>query len=429
MSRLLSSIVVVMMLIAMLGTQSPARAQTAPGPFVKQAFDLLMDRFVVPPSAETLLDGGWSGALTHLKDTTGAEPAIGAPSFSGDRNAAWGAFQDAYPQLAAAGGPSLDQHALDYAIVDGMAKSLNSTHTYVSAAVTPSDPSYGGVGMQMSMDLFVIAVFPGTPAEAAGVRIGDRLIAVNGASVEGMTSETASTGVRGPVGSPVQLTFRRGSESEPVVLTATRAQIVAPWVIGRVLDGGIGLLRIYTFPDPAALGQFDEAMAALVGADVKALVIDVRGNPGGSFPTIEKVASRFIRDGAIAQCASRQAAMRTTRADGSAWGRDVPITVLVSERTSSGGESLASALRENGIGYLVGKHTFGSLGGADRAPLQDGSVLTVETRRCLSGQGQEIEHVGLEPDQTVELDPALLAEGKDSQLDAALTYLRSKLGQ
>jgi carboxyl-terminal processing protease len=423
-------LLILVCLIAPISVPAPVDAQVAPGPFVKQAFDLLMDRFVTPPSSATLLAGGWSGGLDFLTTATGADVSEAAPSYSGDRGRDWNAFLAAYPKLVAAGGASLDQHGLDYAVVRGMTKSLDSTHTFIQAAPPVTGQSYGGVGLQVSTDLIVTDVFPGTPAEAAGVRLGDRLVAVDGASVEGVASDEVSSRVRGPVGDAVQLTVRRGAQPDPVVLTATRAEITVPWVSARVLDGGMGYLRLRNFPPPDGMGQFDAAIATLDGADIKSLVIDVRGNSGGPISTSERVVSRFIPDGPLYQRSNRQGQTSLVNADGSAWHRSIPIVVLVNKGSAgSGGELLASALREHGLGYIVGSHTAGFFSAGPVIPLQDGSILVIATESWRTGQGQEIEHVGLEPDQVVELDPSMLADGHDSQLDAALDYLRGKLGQ
>ena len=423
---------VLILAVVMLVAGSPGRthAQAAPGPFVKQAFDLLMDRFVVPPTSTDLLSAGWDGGIAHVKNVNGSVPTIPPPSFAGDRGSDWNAFLAVYPALFEAAGASADQHALDYAIVSVMAKSLNSSHTYLTA--TPHSPpgqAYGGVGFQMSRELIVTDVFAGSPAEAAGLRPGDRLIAVDGASVEGMTSQEVSPLARGPVGSAVQLTVRRAGQAEPTVISATRAEIVAPWVSARVLEGGVGYLKIVTFPPLDAIGPFDQAVSMLDGADVKALVIDVRGNPGGPVETGNKIVSRFIREGPIYQRTNRQGQITTVNVDGSAWGRNVPIAVLVhSGSGGNGGELLPSALREHGLGYLVGLRTGGSLAAGTQIPLQDGSNLRITVENWRSGQGQEIEGVGLEPDLAVELDPAALAEGRDNQLDAALDYLKGLIG-
>jgi carboxyl-terminal processing protease len=409
-------------------TPGSVRAQTAPGPFVKQAFDLLMDRFVAPPTSDGLLRAGWEGGAAHVKEAVGAEPTAPAPSFSGDRGADWSAFLAGYPALTSAIGGSGDQHALDYAIVGAMATSLNSSHTFISPSPQQPGQSFAGVGIQISRELIVMEVYPGTPAETAGLRFGDRIVAVGGASVEGMKSDEVSPRIRGPVGSTVQFTVLRGGQAEPLTVTATRAEISVPWVNARVLDGGVGYLKIRQFPPLDSIGVFDQAVAMLDGADVKALVIDVRDNGGGFYPTSQKEISRFLPEGPIFQRTTRQGQVETVGADGSAWGRKAPIVVLVNAGTGGGAELVPSALRENRVGTLIGLHTRGTLAGGQPFPLNDGSLLTVAVEARRSGQGQEIEGVGLEPDLAVELDPAALAEGRDSQLQAALDYLKTKLG-
>jgi carboxyl-terminal processing protease len=367
--------------------------------------------------------------VTHVKETVGSEPTAPAPSFSGDRSADWSAFLAGYPTLAGAIGASGDRHALDFAIVGAMAKSLNSSHTFISASSSQPGQAFAGVGITLSADLVVTDVFPGTPAEAAGLRVGDRIIAVDGVSVEGMKSDEVSPRVRGPVGSTVQFTVVRGGQAEPVTLTATRAEIAVPWVDARVLEDGIGYLKIRLFPAPDALGVFDQAVAMLDGADIKALVIDVRDNAGGFIDMSDKVVSRFIREGPIYQRISRGGQIAPVNADGSAWGRNVPIAILVNKGSSgNGGELLPSALREHGLGYVIGSRTAGVFAAGIRAPLQDGSTLAVTTQLWKTSQGMEIEGVGLEPDLAVDLDPGALAEGRDTQLQAAIDYLKTKLG-
>lgn len=410
------------------GTPLTVRAQAAPGPFVKQAFDLLMDRFVIPPASSDLLSAAWDGGVAHVNETTGNEPPVTPPAFSGKRGADWNAFFAGYPALAGALGPAADFHALDYAMVAAMARSLNSTHTFISPSAPQFGQPYVGIGVTMSPDLTVTDVFPGAPAEAAGLRLGDRILAVDGVSMEGLRAAEASAHIRGAAGSDLQISVRRGAQAEPISLTITRAEVVVPWVTAQVLDGGIGYLRIRSFPRPEALGEFDAAVAELEGADIKGLVIDVRGNDGGFYETSNKVISRFLPQGPIYQRTTRQGQTTTVNADGSAWSRDIPIALLVNEGTGSGGELLPSALRENGAGYLIGTHTRGSLAGGSFFPLDDGSNLTIAVQAFRSGKGQEIEHVGLEPDLSVELDPAALAEGQDTQLEAALTYLKARLG-
>ena len=416
-------------LMLVVGAPAPVSAQAAPGPFVKQAFDLLMDRFVVPPTSAALLGAAWEGGVAHATSASGSDLAVPAPSFTGNRGADWNAFLAGYPALVAAISASADQHALDRAIVRAMANSLNSTHTFLADAPFQPGQRFAGIGVQMSSNLVFTTVHPGTPAEAAGVRRWDRLVAIGGESVEGMPSDAVSSRLRGPAGSTLQIAVRRAGTPEPIVIQMMRAEIVVPWVQASVVDGDIGVLRIIQFPPLEAIGQFDAAVATLEGADVKALVVDLRDNGGGSYETNQRVANRFIPEGALHQELSRNGQTTTVVADGSAWGRRVPVSVLVNARTGSASELLSSALRENDVANLVGMPTRGGVAGGRQFPLADGSTLTIAVVALRSGKGEEIEHVGLEPDLTVDLDMAALAEGRDTQMEAALAYLKRKLGQ
>lgn len=401
--------------------------QAAPGPFVQQAFDLLMDRFVTPPSSQTLLTGGWGGGVRFVKEHAAAAPEGAAPALTGDRGADWQAFLAAYPALVTALGSAAEQVDLDRAIISGMASSLAAPGAFLrppdSGPLGPQS-AYVGIGIRITPTLFISEVFGGGPAEAAGLQPGDQIIGIGGSSVESQTSQEVSVKLRGPAGEPVTLTVRR--DGAPLEFTITRAQVSVEWVSARLVDGNVGVLRITQFPDGGA-DLFDAAVAAV--ADTQGLVIDVRGSTGGFWSTMRLVASRFVPEGSVFETVNRQGQVSVQKTTGGFWGRDVPIVVLVDQGSQSEGETLALALRERAGAVVVGTRTPGLAGGSSLLPLQDGSSLLVRTTQVRSSAGTMVTGVGVEPDITVELDPAMLAQGKDSQLEAALAHLRAKLGQ
>jgi carboxyl-terminal processing protease len=417
---------------------APAPAAPAavaePGRMVRQAFDLLMDHFVVPPSSAAVLNGGWDGALAALKEK-GVEDVAGRPSLSGNRVQDWRAFAEAYGALADAASGKLDPGLLDQAVVRGMAASLNEGHTYY---LTPEEfrraqeqirnrERYGGIGVSVNEERKIVEVFEGSPAAAGGLRPGDQIVAVDGKPIDGMSPTDASTLIRGEPGTPVELTIRREGVPEPIVLVLTRAQVRVAWVSHRVRDDGIGYLRIRSFPTPSFLGEFRNAMAELEGANIKALVIDVRGNGGGVVDTGVEIASRFIREGPLYQQVDRRGGERTVTAFGDYWDRDIPIAVLVDGSSGSMSEILAAALQENGVGRVIGTKTAGVVAAGVPHRLLDGSGLSVTVQVIKSGLGKTLNGVGLEPDQTVELDPGLLRAGRDNQLEAAVAYVRGEV--
>jgi carboxyl-terminal processing protease len=408
-----------------------AAAPDRPGQVVKQAFDLLMDRYVIPPGSAVLLNGGWEAAVAALKEREVRNLPEARLELSDDRAADWRTFADRYPRLAAAAEGKLEQEWLDRAIIDGMARSLDEGHTYYltpeayrrSQQEVRNNNRFVGVGVVFNRDLIVTEVIEGGPADAGGVRAGDQVLEVNGESIEGVPFQEVSPKIRGDAGTPVELTLRRQGVAEPIRLSLVRREIRIEWVSHKILEDGIGYLRLRNFPLPQALGVFRQTMERFDEADIRGLVIDVRGNPGGAVDTGVEVASRFVRNGPLYQQVDRRGGQRTVTAFGDFWKRDVPIAILVDSGSGSMSEILASALQENGVGYVIGVRTAGVVAAAIPMPLEDGSGLSVTVQIINSGQGKVLNKVGVEPDRVVELDPASYRNGRDNQLEAAVGYV------
>ena len=341
-----------------------------------------------------------------------------------------------YGVLARALGDKAPREVLDRAIVDGMAKSFKEGHTYFmspeefkrSQDDLQNRNQYGGVGISMSPELYILDVFEGSPAAGAGVRPGDHLIAVNGESVEGATTTETSSKVRGEVGTPVTLTFERGGEPAPVEKTMIRATISIQWLQAKILDGRIGYLKLNVFANPEALPLFNEAMQKFIDADVRALIVDVRNNGGGAVATGQEVASRLIpEDRPLFRQVDRRHGERIVTSWGDYWHRDIPMAILTNENSASMSEILASALQENEVARVFGVKTAGAVAAGVPYPLADGSGLLVTVQTITSGKGKVLNEVGLEPDEVVPLDTDQFRQGKDNQLEAALSYLREKL--
>jgi len=418
--------------------QQPDGGSARPGPVVQQAFGLLMDHFVTAPESGDVLNGALDGAHFYLESKEVSDPLAARPAFTGDRRGDWQLFVQAYSRVAQALGSKGTRDELDHAVVDGMAKSFKEAHTYY---MSPDEFSrqqsdlqnrnrYAGVGIAMSQDLIVTDVFEGSPAESAGIMPGDKLLAVNGESIEGLTPADTSTKVRGEAGTPVTLTIRRVGTPDPIDKTMIRAMISIQWIRAKILDGGIGYLRIQTFANPEALPVFNQAIQKFIDADIKALVIDVRDNSGGAVATGEEIASRLIPDDKpIFRQIDRRRGEHTVTSWGEYWHKDIPMAVLTNENSASMSEILASALQENGIARVFGTKTAGAVAAGIPYPLVDGSGLLVTVQTIVSGQGKVLNQVGLDPDEVVALDLDQLRQGKDNQLDAAVTYVREQANQ
>jgi carboxyl-terminal processing protease len=409
-----------------------------PGPMVQQAFGLLMDNFVTPPDSGNVLNGGLDSAHFYLEKQFVADPLAQRPSFTGERRADWQLFLPAYARMVQALGDKGSRVQLDQTIVDGMAKSFKEQHTYY---MTPDEFSQlqddlqnnnrlSGIGVSFGQDFVITDVFEDTPAEKAGLMPGDRVIAVNGVSTDGIPVTEVSTKIRGDAGTNVTLTLQRDGVAAPIEKTLTRAIISIQWVRAKILDSGIGYLRIQTFAGPDALPIFNQAMQKFIDADVRALVIDVRNNTGGVVVTGEEIASRLIPDDRpLFRQIDRRLGEHTVTSWGEYWNRDIPMAILTNENSASMSEILASALQENGIARVIGTKTAGAVAAGVPYSLVDGSGLLVTVQTITSGQGKVLNEVGLDPDDVVPLDLDQLRQGKDNQLDAALNYVKQQANQ
>jgi len=416
-----------------------APAQARPSPIVRQAFDLLMDRFVVPPSSDTLLNAGLDGAERFFAAKGLGHALAARPEWTGDRGSDWQLFLGAYDTLAQKAEGAIPLVDLDRVIVSGMAESFREAHTHY----LPPDVhrmmqeqlrdrvQYTGIGIQLNSERVVTDVFEDGPADRAGMRRGDEIVAVDGVGLEASNPQETSVKLRGDEGTSVRLGIRRGEGTPPIELSLTRAPVSIAWVRARILDGNVGYLQIRTFPipDSQVLPLFRQAMQRFKDVGVGAIVIDVRGNSGGSVTTGESILSEFLPDNTAVY---RQVSRRGTERVGTTWGgngtgRDMPIAVLADSASGSMSEILASALQENAGAKVFGTKTAGAVAASNVFPLTDGSGLSVTILTITTGKGRVLNEIGLEPDSVVELDAEQLRRGRDNQLDAALSYVRQKV--
>jgi carboxyl-terminal processing protease len=288
---------------------------------------------------------------------------------------------------------------------------------------------YDGIGARLRRpSTVVLEVFDGSPAARAGLKSGDRILSVDGASVADGTSEQAISRIRGPLGSSVEVVVERRGSPGPLRLTITRAEISLPFVRWSVLpraDGGsIGYLQIRGFPEPSVDDRVAEALAQMDGRGVDGLVLDLRGNSGGRIDVGMKVASRFVSEGVVFQQIDRTGRERIVRpASGTYWEREIPMVTLVDGGTASMGEILGSALQEAGVSRVVGTQTAGSVAGARLFPLVNGGAMQITVLTIRSGRGALLNDVGLRPDLPIDLSDDDLLNGVDAQLEAAIRAL------
>lgn len=325
-----------------------------------------------------------------------------------------------------------DYRDRQYAAVRGMLASLNDPYTFFiepSTAASESDVLagvYGGVGVQVARGTageLVLYPFDGGPADVAGIEAGDRLIAVDEMPVDSTLSlDIIDQMLRGEVkeGNGVSMTIHRGDEAQTIFVPF--AVINVPSVLWRVLeeDAAIGYIEILRF-SARTPEELQAAADDLRRAGVRGIVLDLRDNSGGLLQESIEVADAFIDSGALVYERSPRGENVFEATPGGSLA-DLPVVVLVNQRTASGAEIVAGALRDSGRGPLYGQRTYGKGTVQQILPLSDTSSLHITSSEWFTPTRQPLDQVGLQPDVEIAPDPA----GADTVLSAAVQALQAQ---
>ena len=284
-----------------------------------------------------------------------------------------------------------------------------------------------GVGVTLAVGAqrgppVVREVLPGSPAEAAGMRVGDTILAVEGNSTSSMTLNESTQAIRGPNGTRVQLTIRSPRESGTHDVVITRAPLNAPAVLAEVRDG-IEYIKVRRFQEGVARSVRD-ALADSAGGGAHGWIIDLRSTSSGSIQEVIDVASLFVGSRVIGGVVDRSQRPAPIRGQGAPLDPRLPTVVLIDGDTGSGGEILAAALKEYQAATLVGAPTAGRVGLSQVVPLADGSAAQITSQRILTPSGGKLEGVGVAPDFSVDSRAEDWMEGRDPQLARAIMILR-----
>jgi len=287
---------------------------------------------------------------------------------------------------------------------------------------------YYGIGITVTVrqgGLFVVSVFDETPADAAGLKAEDRIVAVDGQTRETWDLDEAVQLIRGPEGTSVTLEIERGEPAERLTLDVERARIDIPNLESELI-GEVGYVRLLTFNQHSA-DDLADALGDLEKRGAQGFVFDLRDNPGGLLSSSIDVASLFIEDGVVVSVRDRDGAEESYRADGDPV-TDKPLVVLINENSASASEIVAGALQDYERATLVGVKSFGKGSVQQIEELSFGGAVKLTTSRYFTPQGRSIDKVGLTPDVVVEMEPADQAEREtDVQLQRALEIVRGEL--
>jgi len=329
----------------------------------------------------------------------------------------------------------VDDIALMRGAIRGMLAALNDQHTtYMDPqefidANTSLAGEYEGIGAWVNTEgefLRISEPMPGSPAEEAGLKPGDEIIAIDGEDMTGILPELARQKVLGPKGSSVVLTIRRPDVEQPFDVTVTRATIIVPSVTGKMLEGNIAYVRLYTFGGKTS-SELETILKDLMAQNPNGLILDLRNNGGGYLDTAVEVGSQFIADGVILYEQYGDGQKITFDALGDSLATELPMVVLVNEWSASASEVVAGALQDNERAQLVGEQTYGKGSVQNWIALDDKQgAVRVTIARWLTPDGNNIHQVGLTPDVVVERDEQNTPPEDDAQLDQALELLTQK---
>ena len=287
---------------------------------------------------------------------------------------------------------------------------------------------FKGVGLSIKEvpdGLEVTTVFPDSPAEGAGIAVGDVILAADGKSLSGIPAEVATSKIKGEVGTEVDLKVQSVEGGKPKEISVERAQITFPAAQGRIehVDGRKVGYILYSSFDQGAHAELRAEVERLKRLGAEGIILDLRGNGGGRLDEAIASASVFVEEGDIVTTRGRTTGEEIYDALGDALD-PVPMVVLIDGGTASASEILAAALSDYGLATLVGETTFGKGTVQESVPLPDGSAINLTVAEYFTSEDISIADKGIPPDVKVKAD---LETEQDEALDEALQVLGEKL--
>ncbi len=328
----------------------------------------------------------------------------------------------------------LSDEDLYYGAVKGLVASVDDPYTVFldpqesRQFADDLEGAFDGIGAEIAVrdgQLQIVSPLPGTPAERAGLRPGDHILAIDDTSTDGLLVGEAVRLIRGERGTPVALLVRRG-DAEPVSHAITRDKITVESVTWKVdEEPGIAVISVALFgPDTPRL--FTQAVNDVLASGARGLVVDLRGNPGGLLSAAVDIASAWT--GTLPVVREKGPGVNEVFAGrGAARLAGLPTVVLVDEGSASASEILAGALQDHGLATVVGQPTFGKGSVQDLVPLQDGSSVKITIAAWHTPNDRSIEGSGIAPDVAVAFTEQDLHEKRDAQKEKAFEILRDAL--
>lgn len=252
---------------------------------------------------------------------------------------------------------------------------------------------------------------------------------VDGTSTYGLSLTEAVALIKGPEGTNVEITLIREGESDYVSLTLTRQKVESPTVEFRMLEDDMAYIQVTEFDD-VTVDQFAEALAMARGSDAEGIILDLRGNPGGNLGAVVDMCNMILPEGMIVYTEDKYGKRDEYKCDGKR-ALELPLVVLVDMNSASAAEIMAGAIKDHGIGTLVGTTTYGKGIVQQIMSFRDGSAVKITISAYYTPSGNNIHGIGIEPDVICEFDGEAYygsEDHPDNQLEKAKDVLRKEMG-
>ena len=305
----------------------------------------------------------------------------------------------------------IDQSEVMDSAINGVLQSLDPYSSYMSPEVfeesnTETSGKFGGLGIEVSMESGVVKVITpidDTPASRAGIKAGDYIVRINGEQVQGKTLFEAVNLMRGPVGSPIEITIRRKGLKKAKIFKIVREVIEIQSVVSELIDNEIGYLRLRAFNENSDSQLNKEINKFLKNKKIIGYILDLRNNPGGLLSQAIKISDFFLNDGEIVSTKGRQT--KENRKFFAKQGDKIkgkPLIVLINRGSASASEIVAGALKDQKRAILLGETTYGKGSVQSVIPLKNRGAIRLTISKYYLPSGKSISEVGVSPDITIE---------------------------
>ena len=299
------------------------------------------------------------------------------------------------------------QDGLYTGLIDGLGDKYSvyyNAEDYQALQISTISQYYGiGAGLSQDKDTMVVTVnkvYEGTPSESAGLLKDDVIVSVDGTEAASMELSELVKLIRGEKGTTVHLEIYRPSTEENLSFDVERQDITLPSVSHKMFEDGIGYVHIDSFETETA-AQFEEAVKDLENQGMKALIIDVRYNPGGMVTAVVQILDDILPEGTVVYTEDKNGNRQDYTSSGDTY-LDYPLAVLINGESASASEILAGAVKDYQYGTLIGTTTFGKGIVQTIFPLENGDAVKLTTAKYFTPKGNYIHGVGIEPDIELE---------------------------